>query len=127
MARKVVYVDDLDGTEIAEGEGGPVFFGLDDKRYQLDLSAKSRAKLEKALAPFIDKAAEVEEEPAAPVRTRGTAKRAASSSPGRGGSGLSKDELEAARQWLRKQGHEVSDRGRIKGELLELYLSAHKR
>lgn len=68
----------------------------------------------------------MEDEPPPPAtRTRGTAKRAAA--PGRGGSGLSKDELEAARTWLRAQGHSVSDRGRVKAELLALYEEAHKR
>jgi hypothetical protein len=47
-------------------------------------------------------------------------------SAGGTGSGLDKEQLQAAREWLRAQGHDVSDRGRIKGELMDLYEAAHK-
>lgn len=36
-----------------------------------------------------------------------------------------KEQLAAMREWLRGQGHEVSERGRIKAELEELYNAAH--
>lgn len=124
MARKTVYVDDLDGSDIAEDAGGPVKFSLGGKFYEMDLSTKNLTKLEKALQPFIDKAAEVEPEPAAPALARGR------SSTRRAGVGQAakadKEQIQAMRQWLRANGHEVSDRGRIAGNLQELYNQAHK-
>ena len=46
----VIVTDDLDGSENAE----TVSFGFDGVTYEVDLAAKNRAKLEKALAPFIE-------------------------------------------------------------------------
>jgi hypothetical protein len=42
------------------------------------------------------------------------------------GSGRSKEELANIREWLKKNDHEVNERGRIKSELLDLYDAAHK-
>ena len=44
----VVITDDLDGSENAQ----TVSFGFNGVTYEIDLAAKNRAKLEKALAPF---------------------------------------------------------------------------
>lgn len=123
MARKTVYVDDLDGSDISEDAGGPVRFSLRGTLYEIDLSEKNQAKLDKALAIFIEHAAEVEDEPPAPVRTRGAGtRRAGGNQPAR----TDKEQLQAMREWLRAQGHDVSDRGRIAGNLQDLYHAAHK-
>ncbi len=54
MATKtsVIITDDLDGSAYAE----TVSFGADGTNYEVDLGAKNRAKLEKALQPFISAA-----------------------------------------------------------------------
>jgi hypothetical protein len=49
-----IYTDDLDGRPIREGRGGTVGFALDGVEYEIELSAKNRRALEKALAPFIE-------------------------------------------------------------------------
>jgi hypothetical protein len=49
-----IYTDDLDGRTIRAGKGGTVGFSLDGVDYEIDLSAKHRQALEKALAPFIE-------------------------------------------------------------------------
>src|ERR1700750_3367445 len=51
MAKKevVTITDDLDGRDGAE----TVTFAYDGRRYEIDLGEKNKAKLEKALAPFI--------------------------------------------------------------------------
>src|SRR2546429_6996974 len=46
----VIITDDLDGSQNAE----TVLFGLDGVTYEVDLSKKNRARLERALAPFIE-------------------------------------------------------------------------
>jgi hypothetical protein len=49
-----MYTDDLDGQPIRAGRGGTVGFSLDGVDYEIELSAKHRKALERALAPFID-------------------------------------------------------------------------
>ncbi len=51
MARKVVttLVDDIDGTQIEEGQGETVPFALDGVNYEIDLSDDNAAKLRTAL------------------------------------------------------------------------------
>jgi hypothetical protein len=45
----VRFVDDLDGSEAS----GTVDFGLDGRRYEIDLSEGNAARLREALAPFV--------------------------------------------------------------------------
>lgn len=126
MARVTRYVDDMTGKEIEEGQGGPVRFSLQDDYYEMDLSNDSLAKLEKLLQPYMDKAMVSEAPRVVEAPARGRGRRAAvAPSPGRGGSGLSKDQLDAIRAWARANGYEVADRGRIKGEIIEAFEAAH--
>ena len=54
MAKTVIVklTDDIDGGDADE----TVFFGLDGKSYEIDVSTGNAAKLRGALEPFIDKA-----------------------------------------------------------------------
>jgi hypothetical protein len=54
MAKTVIVklTDDIDGGDADE----TVYFGLDGKSYEIDVSAGNAAKLREALAPFVDKA-----------------------------------------------------------------------
>lgn len=109
VARQVVetFVSDISG---ASGEDvRTVAFGLDDRRYEIDLTEAEDAKLREALEPYLAVARKASAA-AAPARAR-----ASRSS----GSGYSREELADARQWLKLRGHEVSDRGRIKAVLLK--------
>ena len=118
MAKKVVYVDDFDDTEIDENlGGGPVEFSLDGKFFTIDLNVKNKDKLRKALEPYIEKATEVEG-PKRRGRPRGSGRKPS-------GSGRSSEELAAIRHWLTQNGYEVSERGRIKQELIEIFDAAH--
>jgi len=97
------FIDDLDGTE-AEGT---VRFGLDGVEYEIDLNAQNSETLRTALAPFVDAAR--------------IAKKTASAQRERVGSRASgRDDNKAVRTWLRWQGHEVKDRGRIPPTLLAI-------
>jgi hypothetical protein len=55
MARKVqtLYVDDLTGNEIPEGEGGPVAFALDGERYEIDLSNENADKFRELMGRYV--------------------------------------------------------------------------
>jgi hypothetical protein len=113
MAQKIVttLVDDLDGSELKQGEGKTITFGLEGSTYEIDLSEKNEKALRAALEPFVKAA-----------RNSSKSKSTSSASSTRS----NKEELSAARSWLRANGHDVSDRGRIPGALLEKFRSAAK-
>lgn len=115
MAERIVrqLIDDLDGSEIAEGGGERVEFSLRGVDYQIDLSAANAAKFDKALKPFVDGA----------MKLRGSRGGRGKTTTSRGPA--SKEHLTAIREWARKNGHEVSDRGRIKAEIVEAFEAAH--
>lgn len=106
MAQKVnvTYVDDMDGTEIKDGKGGPVSFALDGTEYAVDLTDKNAKALRDALAPFVAVASKVGRK----TGTRGS----------RTTSGPSAREI---RDWARSNGHKVPDRGRIPAEVREAF------
>ncbi len=102
----VIISDDLDGS----GDAEPVSFGLDGTSYEVDLGAKNRAKLEKALAPFIEAGRRL------PTR----AGRRRSSRAG----GPPVDNA-AVRMWAKTAGLQVSERGRISADVIRQYEAAH--
>ncbi|MFC3297830.1 histone-like nucleoid-structuring protein Lsr2 [Clavibacter michiganensis] len=114
MARKVVttLVDDIDGTQIEEGQGETVPFALDGVNYEIDLTDDNAAKLRTSLEEYVDKGRRV----GRATTGKGAPRRSAGSAP--------KQDLSAAREWLREHGHKVSERGRISADLLEEYRAA---
>jgi hypothetical protein len=109
MAQEVItrLIDDLDGSDAAR----TVRFALDGKSYEIDLSAKNAEKLQKALAPFVEKA-----RAAGGAGARGR-RSARSSSRGY--------DVKAVRAWAAESGLDVSSRGRIPGDVLEKYKAAN--
>lgn len=122
MAKKVqtlveVY-DDLDGEVIDSGLEQTVEFSYGGVDYRMDLRPSNAEAFDELMKPYIDAAERVTA--SRPVkRATSTGTRAAS------GSGRSKEELQAVRDWAAKNGHEVAPRGRIKSEVLEAYDAAH--
>ncbi|MEV6491570.1 Lsr2 family protein [Actinoplanes sp. NPDC051633] len=115
MARQVVTLltDDLDGSEADRS----VEFGLDGVNYTIDLSEKNIGKLRKALEPYITAGTRV---------GRGLDSRRA----GRGrtavaGGRSNRDQNQAIREWAIKNGHEISERGRIPGSVVDAFNAAH--
>lgn len=107
MAQRVQILleDDLDGSEASE----TVSFALDGKSYEIDLSAAHSAQLRDDFAKWIGHAR--------PVRGRGR-NTAPSRSAGR-------TDLNKVREWGRKNGYKVSDRGRVSAEVQEAYAKAN--
>jgi hypothetical protein len=104
----VTITDDLDGSANAK----EVSFSLNGRTWTIDLSAKNRAGLEKALKPYIARATE---QGRSNRRGKG---RSASRSKSRG-------DLGAVREWAKSNGHQVSDRGRISTDVQKAYDAAH--
>lgn len=115
MAQKhiVQLIDDLDGDTATE----TVSFAIDGARYEIDLSAKNAAKLRDSLANYV-----------------AAARRAPGRGPGRGGSAgarrgrsarSDREQTQAIREWARKNGHKIGEKGRIPATVLEAYNAKH--
>ncbi len=115
MAERIVrqLIDDLDGSEIPDGAGERVVFSLRGTEYQIDLSKANVAKLEKAFKPYVEAGSKI----------RGRGARGTKSVRSTGPSG--REQLAAIRDWARSNGYEVSDRGRIKAEVVDAFEAAH--
>lgn len=114
MAQKhiVQLIDDLDQGTAAE----TVSFGIDGSQYEIDLSAKNASKLRDALADYV-----------ANARRATRAGRAYSAGGRRNGrpTRTDREQTQAIREWARKNGHKVGEKGRIPATVLEAYNSKH--
>ena len=120
MAQKVTVdlVDDLDGGQAEE----TVEFGLDGVAYQIDLSSDNAAELRDALSGFLPHARR-----AGGRRKPGSRRSGGERSAGGGvksGTRGDRAQNKAIREWARKRGLEVSDRGRIPADIVEQYHKA---
>ena len=104
----VTVTDDLDGSANAK----EVTFSLNGESWTIDLSAKNRAALEKALKPYIAKATN-RDAAVQPPQRRGPLVAAA------------RTDVAAVRDWANSNGHQVSDRGRISAAVQQAYDAAH--
>ena len=121
MAQRTVVtlLDDLDQSPADE----TVEFGLDGVTYEIDLSEEHAAALRDALRVYVEHAR----------RTGGRRSAAGSSSGGRsarrgdrsngtgGRATVDREQNQAIREWARKQGMTVSERGRIPREVTDAY------
>lgn len=114
--RTTYLVDDLDQGEAAK----TVEFSLDRESYEIDLSNDNAKKLRDALDPYIQHARK------ASRGRRRSSPRAPRRSGGNGGrSSADREQNTAIREWARKRGMEVSDRGRIPSHVLDAYHREH--
>lgn len=109
MAQRVEVrlTDDLDGTEIADGKGETVRFGLDGREYEIDLTAKNATSLRKALKPYLD----------AGRKSGGSTRRTRTTRIG--------PDPKTVKEWARANGYEVADRGRVSNEIREAFAAAN--
>jgi hypothetical protein len=108
---QVILISDLSGDEIAAG-GETVDFSFRGADYSIDLSAKEARVFDKAMGMYIEHAQRKSGQ-----RRVGNMRRHRPRSD--------REQLQAVREWLRANGHQVSDRGRIKAELMDLYNKQH--
>ncbi|MCW2714759.1 MAG: putative lysyl tRNA synthetase-like protein [Frankiales bacterium] len=119
MAQKisVLLVCDLHDDEVEGNE--TIAFGLDGSAYEVDVCADHAAQVRDAFAPFVGAARRAGRPSAATAARR----------PARTGrvaaSGSDRELVQAKREWARKNGFTVSDRGRLSAELLAAYDAAH--
>lgn len=106
MAKTVIttLVDDIDGTDADE----TITFGLDGRHFEIDLSTENAARLRESVAEFVSAARRE-----GPQRSAAAPRRA----------GYTQDQR-AIREWAQANGVEVSDRGRIRKDVVDQYLAA---
>ncbi|MGZ8177185.1 histone-like nucleoid-structuring protein Lsr2 [Williamsia sp. SKLECPSW1] len=107
MAKKVTVtlVDDVDTSRSADET---VSFAIDGVTYEIDLSRSNAERLRSELQTWVEHARQVEGVP----RVAGAAR----ADPGTAA---------AIRDWARRNGIGVSSRGRVAGEVVDLYNAAH--
>ena len=113
MAKKVTVtlVDDFDGSATADET---VEFGLDGVTYEIDLSSKNATKLRNDLKQWVE----------AGRRVGGRRRGRAASPPGRGRGAIDREQSAAIREWARRNGHNVSTRGRIPADVIDAFHAA---
>ena len=104
----VILVDDLDGTPAEE----TVTFGLDGITYEIDLTVDNASRLRDSLAEWVGHGRRV-----GGARRKGSKAVTKRSSVG--------SDSTTIREWARANGHQVSERGRIKAEVVEAFNAAN--
>ena len=103
---QTIYISDISGDEVADGDS--IEFSYRGVDYKIDLTQQEADKFDQHMAFYTDHA----------QRTGGRKQRKG------GGAKTDPSQLQAARKWLKDNGYEVSDRGRIKKELMDIYNKA---
>jgi hypothetical protein len=105
MAQKiqVELVDDLDGTTADE----TVYFGLDGKSYEIDLSHDNSKLLREGLTEWV-----------------GAARKAGANRKPRSAPRKSAQVTSAVRDWASANGYKVAERGRIPAQVQAAYEAA---
>lgn len=107
----VRWVDDLDGSEASS----TVEFVVGGRTYEIDLSDANRRRFDEALAPFVA---------AARVAGRGRQRpRSVPQEKQEERSASDRARNEAIRAWAKDNGYEISDRGRIRSDVIAAYES----
>src|ERR1700730_5406885 len=111
MAKKVTVtlVDDFDGEGAADET---VEFGLDGVTYEIDLATKNATKLRSELTQWVG------------AGRRVGGRRRGRSSSGRGRGAIDREQSAAIREWARRNGHNVSTRGRIPADVIDAFHAA---
>ena len=114
MAQKVIreFIDDIDGSAAER----TFTFAVDGTDYEIDLSTQNIKEFHEAVAGFVESARK--------VKASGGGRRAPKTSTS--GTGRSREQTQAVREWARQQGHSINDRGRIPASIQQAFDQAHQ-
>lgn len=118
MAKKVIVVDDLDGSE---HDVVTHRFAIDGDYYEIDLCPQNMCDLRAALEPFVKVGRRVRKSRANHPEPAATALEVVRSRPV---SEFPRKERLAIRTWAREHGYDVGQRGAFPKEVLEAYQEA---
>jgi hypothetical protein len=113
VAQRVVLTDDLDGSEAAE----TITFTINGQDYEIDLSEETAQRFYDAFGTYLEKSRRVERQVTPTRRGRGDRRRRSGTS--------GRDDISQIREWAQAHGHNVSERGRIKKDVIDAYDQAH--
>jgi hypothetical protein len=110
VAKQIIHklVDDLDGGDADE----TVKFALDGVQYEIDLSNGNANKFRELFAPYVAAGSRV---------GRGGVVVGGRAARGRGPAAGDREQNKAIRAWAKKEGRDISDRGRIPQEIVDEY------
>lgn len=115
MAKKTITtvetIDDLDGTPLDEMDVESIDFSLDGANYTIDLSKANAQAFRDDFEKYVK------------VASRKAGRSTSTRKPS--GSGRSPEELAHVRKWAADNGYSVSERGRIKAEILDAFDKAN--
>lgn len=114
MSRKVLVelVDDTNGETAEE----TVLFGLDGVSYEIDLTANNAAMLREAITPWVESGRRL------PGRKQASRSGAVPTQVAGATAQARREQLQAIRRWAKKNGYQVSSRGRIPQDVQTAYL-----
>ena len=108
---KIELIDDLSGDKADE----TVTFSLDGVVFDIDLSANNAGILRDIFEDYVNAGRKVSKPASSPTRRNTTIS-----------TRQSRDQTAAIRQWARKAGHTVSDRGRISATVTAAFREANR-
>ena len=104
--QKTILVDDFDGSEASVS----IDFSFEGTNYTIDLTEDHAREMREAFEKYTE---------VAQKQRRRSGRRSG------GGSGLSREKLQAIRDWATSKGYQVAPRGRIKQEIIAEYEQSH--
>jgi nucleoid-associated protein Lsr2 len=107
---QILLVDDLDGNKADE----TVTFALDGVSYEIDLSATHAEQLRAALTSYVEAGRKTGGRVAARRGARQVVK-----------GGAASGDTAKIRAWAKENGFDVSERGRVPGNIKDAYDKAH--
>lgn len=116
--RTIQLIDDLVGGEAKETHE----FGYNGKIYEIDLNDTNGQALEDGLLPFVRAARVIGKWKVQPQAQTGVRIPVSSSAPIQK---LTREGRRVAREWAKKQGWEVSERGRLPEDVVDAFLKYH--
>jgi hypothetical protein len=108
MARRtqVLFVDDLTGDELPDGQGQTVTFSLDGVSYEIDLNKDNADSLRADFKRYTDAGRKIGRQSSGRPAAR-------------------REDTSDIRAWAKANGHEVNERGRIPAAVTEAYQAAN--
>lgn len=125
MARRQIFVmtDDIDGGDASE----TMNYAVDGVLYEIDLSARNAQKFREALMPWMGASRRIGRVGSTTAVARGAARATAANTHVPTAAERNASDNTAIREWAKRAGKQINDRGRIPERLVAQYREAQAR